>query len=59
MVKVLGGADISWIVGFAVAGSAYLISSWLAGRRAPHELATGSPGDAARRGQRSAAPDHQ
>ena len=26
MVKVLGGADISWIVGFVVAGVAYLIS---------------------------------
>jgi nucleobase:cation symporter-1, NCS1 family len=27
MVKVLGGADISWIVGFVVAGVGYLISS--------------------------------
>ena len=29
MVKVLGGADISWIVGWVVAGVAYLISSRL------------------------------
>jgi nucleobase:cation symporter-1, NCS1 family len=31
MVKVLGGADISWIVGFVVAGVAYLIAVRVAG----------------------------
>jgi nucleobase:cation symporter-1, NCS1 family len=31
MVKVLGGADISWIVGWVVAGACYLISCRLAG----------------------------
>jgi nucleobase:cation symporter-1, NCS1 family len=36
MVKVLGGADISWIVGFVVAGGAYLIFSRLtSGTTAP------------------------
>ncbi len=30
MVKVLGGADISWIVGFVVAGAGYLIASRVA-----------------------------
>jgi NCS1 family nucleobase:cation symporter-1 len=30
MVKVLGGADISWLVGFVVAGAGYLVSSRLA-----------------------------
>jgi purine-cytosine permease-like protein len=34
MVKVLGGADISWIVGFVVAGAGYLISCRLAGGQA-------------------------
>jgi NCS1 family nucleobase:cation symporter-1 len=32
MVKVLGGADISWIVGWVVAGSAYLLACRLPGR---------------------------
>lgn len=32
MVKVLGGADISWIVGLAVAGPGYLAAARLAGR---------------------------
>jgi hypothetical protein len=27
MVKVLGGADISWLVGFVVAGAGYLIAT--------------------------------
>jgi NCS1 family nucleobase:cation symporter-1 len=31
MVQVLGGADISWIVGFVVAGARYLVASRLAG----------------------------
>jgi len=31
MVKVLGGADISWIVGWVVAGVAYLIAVPVAG----------------------------
>jgi NCS1 family nucleobase:cation symporter-1 len=35
MVKVLGGADISWIVGWVVAGSAYLLACRLTGQRAP------------------------
>jgi NCS1 family nucleobase:cation symporter-1 len=35
MVSVLGGADISWIVGFVVAGCGYLIASRLAPDRAP------------------------
>ncbi|MGI8452172.1 MAG: purine-cytosine permease family protein [Streptosporangiaceae bacterium] len=30
MVKVLGGADISWLVGFVVAGAGYLVASRLA-----------------------------
>lgn len=30
MVKVLGGADVSWLVGFVVAGAGYLVSSRLA-----------------------------
>jgi nucleobase:cation symporter-1, NCS1 family len=34
MVKVLGGADISWIVGFVVAGTGYLISCRLPGGQA-------------------------
>jgi nucleobase:cation symporter-1, NCS1 family len=29
MVKVLGGADISWVVGFVVAGAGYLIATRL------------------------------
>jgi NCS1 family nucleobase:cation symporter-1 len=32
MVQVLGGADISWIVGWVVAGSAYLLACRLPGR---------------------------
>jgi NCS1 family nucleobase:cation symporter-1 len=34
MVKVLGGADISWLVGWVVAGSAYLLACRLTGQRA-------------------------
>jgi NCS1 family nucleobase:cation symporter-1 len=34
MVKVLGGADISWIVGFAVAGALYLLVSSFTGEDA-------------------------
>jgi hypothetical protein len=30
MVKVLGGADISWLVGFLVAAAGYLVASRLA-----------------------------
>jgi nucleobase:cation symporter-1, NCS1 family len=30
MVRVLGGADLSWLVGFVVAGAGYLIASYLA-----------------------------
>jgi nucleobase:cation symporter-1, NCS1 family len=30
MVKVLGGAGISWVVGCVVAGAGYLVASWLA-----------------------------
>lgn len=30
MVKVLGGADISWVAGFVVAGAGYLIATRLA-----------------------------
>jgi nucleobase:cation symporter-1, NCS1 family len=41
MVKVLGGADISWIVGFVVAGAGYLIACRLA---SPHTPA--APGQA-------------
>jgi hypothetical protein len=33
MVKVLGGADISWLVGFIVAGVGYLIATRIAGGR--------------------------
>jgi nucleobase:cation symporter-1, NCS1 family len=33
MVKVLGGADISWLVGFVVAGAGYLIATRLTGSR--------------------------
>jgi nucleobase:cation symporter-1, NCS1 family len=42
MVKVLGGADISWIVGFVVAGIGYLISS-----RVVSGSATAVPADTA------------
>ena len=35
MVKVLGGADISWLVGFVVAGAGYLVASGLAHDTAP------------------------
>ena len=35
MVKVLGGADISWVVGFVVAGCAYLLSCRIAGAGTP------------------------
>jgi nucleobase:cation symporter-1, NCS1 family len=34
MVKVLGGADISWLVGFIVAGVGYLIATRITGGRA-------------------------
>ncbi|MGH3395253.1 MAG: purine-cytosine permease family protein [Streptosporangiaceae bacterium] len=34
MVRVLGGADISWIVGFVVAGAGYLVASRIVGRPA-------------------------
>jgi nucleobase:cation symporter-1, NCS1 family len=30
-VKALGGADISWLVGFIVAGALYLLATWLTG----------------------------
>ena len=32
MVSVLGGADVSWVVGFVVAGSGYLVASRIAAR---------------------------
>jgi nucleobase:cation symporter-1, NCS1 family len=32
MVSVLGGADISWVVGFVVAGAGYLVASRITGR---------------------------
>jgi hypothetical protein len=35
MVKVLGGADISWLVGFVVAAAGYLVASRLAHDTAP------------------------
>jgi nucleobase:cation symporter-1, NCS1 family len=35
MVKVLGGADISWVVGFVVAGCAYLVACRIAGAGTP------------------------
>jgi hypothetical protein len=35
MVKVLGGADISWLVGFIVAGVGYLIATRITGGGAP------------------------
>jgi len=41
MVKVLGGADISWIVGFVVAGAGYLIASRVAGGGAGALAASG------------------
>ena len=44
MVSVLGGADISWIVGFVVAGAGYLVASRITGR--PALLATGEVQDA-------------
>lgn len=44
MVSVLGGADISWIVGFVVAGAGYLVASRITGR--PAVLATGEVQDA-------------
>jgi NCS1 family nucleobase:cation symporter-1 len=31
LVKPLGGADISWLIGFVVAGLGYLIATWLTG----------------------------
>jgi NCS1 family nucleobase:cation symporter-1 len=34
MVKVIGGADISWLVGFIVAGVGYLIAVRITGGRA-------------------------
>jgi len=34
MVSVLGGADISWLVGFVVAGLGYLIAIRITGSRA-------------------------
>ena len=34
MVKVLGGADISWLVGFVVAGVGYLIATRITGGQA-------------------------
>jgi NCS1 family nucleobase:cation symporter-1 len=34
MVKVLGGADISWLVGFIVAGAGYLIATRITGGQA-------------------------
>ena len=34
MVKVLGGADISWLVGFIVAGVGYLIATRITGGQA-------------------------
>jgi NCS1 family nucleobase:cation symporter-1 len=44
MVSVLGGADISWIVGFVVAGAGYLVASRITGR--PAVLATSEVQDA-------------
>jgi NCS1 family nucleobase:cation symporter-1 len=41
MVKVLGGADISWIVGFVVAGAGYLIATRVAGGGAGALAASG------------------
>src|SRR6202789_4473185 len=38
MVSVLGGADISWLVGFVVAGVGYLIATRITGGRAPLTL---------------------
>jgi hypothetical protein len=35
MVSVLGGADISWLVGFVVAGLGYLIAIRITGARTP------------------------
>jgi hypothetical protein len=35
VVKVLGGADISWLVGFVVAAAGYLVASRLAHDTAP------------------------
>jgi nucleobase:cation symporter-1, NCS1 family len=35
LVKPLGGADISWIVGFVVAGVAYLVACRITGQREP------------------------
>ena len=41
MVSVLGGADISWLVGLVVAGAAYLVSSRLTGATAQAEVEVG------------------
>jgi NCS1 family nucleobase:cation symporter-1 len=35
LVKPLGGADISWLVGFVVAGALYLLATWLTGGFSP------------------------
>ncbi len=45
MVSALGGADISWLAGFVVAGGAYLVSSRLAAGPAllPHAEAEVGP----------------
>ncbi len=40
MVKILGGADISWLVGFVVAGIGYLIACRLAGSEIRREMAS-------------------
>jgi purine-cytosine permease-like protein len=46
MVKVLGGADISWIVGFVVAGAGYLIATRVAGGGAVSQQEGVSPATA-------------
>jgi hypothetical protein len=44
MVSVLGGADVSWIVGFVVAGAGYLVASRVVGADGPGQI-SGSCGN--------------